>query len=62
MFNKDDELLVVGLINESKLSGKILLKDVKQVFYEIIQVGPMYTTFIECLVKEELLDQPSNLD
>lgn len=29
MFNKDDELLVVGLINESKLSGKILLKDVK---------------------------------
>ena len=61
MFNKDDELLIVGFINENKLSGKILLKDVKQVFYELIQVGPMYTTFLGFLRKEELIDYTSNL-
>ena len=48
MIVKDDELMIIGLINEDKIdySEKIRLKNVKIVFYDLIQVGPMFRTFM----------------
>lgn len=36
MILKDDELLIIGLIKEQKIEGKIALKEVKSVFYDLI--------------------------
>ena len=36
MLQKDDELLIIGLINEEKIEGNVLLKDVKFVFFDLI--------------------------
>ena len=46
---KDDELVVIGLINEDKVEGDINLKELRSVFYDLIQVGPMFRTFISQL-------------
>ena len=53
MQQKDDELLIIGLINEEKIEGQVALKDVRFVFYDLIQVGPMFRTFIEQLEKDK---------
>ena len=47
MILKDDELVIIGLINENKVEGQVSLKYVKSVFYDLIQVGPMYSTFFD---------------
>lgn len=51
MIMKDDELMIIGLINEEKVdyTEKVKLKDVRIVFYDLIQVGPMFRTFISQL-------------
>jgi len=36
MILKDDELVIIGLINEDKIEGHISLKDVKMVFFDLI--------------------------
>jgi len=53
MILKDDELVIIGLINEDKIEGRIALKEVKSVFYDLIQVGPMYRTFAAQLENEK---------
>ena len=55
MILKDDELLIIGIIKEQKIEGKIALKDVRSVFYDLIQVGPMYKTFQEQLETQEII-------
>ena len=54
MIMKDDELMIIGLINEEKIDPgiKISLKEVRHVFYDLIQVGPMFRTFINQLESE----------
>ena len=47
MINKDDELLIIGIINEDSIDGNISLKEVRAIFYDLIQVGPMFRTFVE---------------
>ena len=49
MINKDDELLIIGIINEDTIEGNIPLKEVRSVFFDLIQVGPMFRTFIQKL-------------
>ena len=46
---KDDELVIIGLINEDKVEGEINLKELRSVFFDLIQVGPMFQTFINQL-------------
>ena len=53
MLQKDDELLIIGLINEEKIEGNVLLKDVKFVFFDLIQVSPMFKTFTDILEKQK---------
>ena len=36
MILKDDELVIIGLINENKIEGNVQLKEVKSVFYDLI--------------------------
>lgn len=54
MIMKDDEIMIIGLINEEKIDPgiKICLKDVRYIFYDVIQVGPMFRTFINQLESE----------
>ena len=51
---KDDEIMIIGLIDEDKIEmgKKIQLKEVRHVFYDLIQVGPMFRTFINQLESE----------
>ena len=44
---KDDELLIIGLIKEQRIEGSIELKEVRLVFQDLVQVGPMYKTFLQ---------------
>ena len=53
MMNKDDELLIIGIINEDTIEGSIPLKEVRSVFYDLIQVGPMFRTFLEKIEEEK---------
>jgi len=46
---KDDELMVIGAINEEAIEGYIAISDVKMVFYDLIQVGPMFEPFAKIL-------------
>ena len=46
MILKDDELMIIGLIKETKIEGSIELKEVRLVFQDLVQVGPMYKTFL----------------
>lgn len=55
MILKDDELMIIGLINEDKIGGNVQIKEVKSVFYDLIQVGPMYRTFVQQLEKNEVI-------
>lgn len=61
MILKDDELMIIGLINENKVAGHITLKEVKYVFYDIIQVGPMFNTFLEFLEKQGTVEPNCSL-
>ena len=36
MILKDDELVIIGLINEEKIEGRVSLNQVKMVFYDLI--------------------------
>ena len=36
MINKDDELLIIGIINEDTIEGSIPLKEVRSVFFDLI--------------------------
>ena len=36
MINKDDELLIIGIINEDTIEGNIPLKEVRSVFFDLI--------------------------
>ena len=47
MILKDDELMIIGVIKESKIEGSIYLKDVRSIFQKTMQVGPMYRTFLQ---------------
>ena len=43
---KEDELMIIGLINEDSIEGEVKLKEVSMVFFDLIQVGPMFTIFL----------------
>ena len=36
MILKDDELMIIGVIKESKIEGSLYLKDVRNVFQKIL--------------------------
>ena len=61
---KDDELMIVGLINEEKIEfiEKAKLKNVRIVFYDLIQVGPMFRTFINQLESNGKIEMGADLD
>ena len=52
MILKDDELVIIGLIEEKTIEGHISLKEVRSVFFDLVQVGPMFRTFVAQLEEE----------
>lgn len=62
MILKDDELVIIGLINENKIEGNVQLKEVKSVFYDLIQVGPMFRTFKQQLETMKLISPGQDID
>ena len=57
MIIKEDELMILGLLNEDKIEGKIALTELHTVFHDLLQVGPMFRTFCEQLLKNNLIDE-----
>ena len=57
MIIKEDELMILGLLNEDKIEGKIGLPELHTVFHDLLQVGPMFRTFCDHLEKLELVDE-----
>jgi len=49
MINKDDELLIICQIDESKLKDDVRLELVRKVIFDYVQVAPMYTSLLEML-------------
>jgi hypothetical protein len=52
MINKEDELRIVCLFDESKIIGSVSLDYLKQVIFDFVQVGPMYSALHDLLLKE----------
>ena len=44
-----DEILIIGLINEKTIEGSIPLHQIRSICYDYLQVGNMYTTLLEHL-------------
>lgn len=51
MINKEDELLVVCMFDETKIAGSVKLEHIKTVIFDYVQVGPMWTALHELLHK-----------
>lgn len=51
MIIKDDELMILGVLNEDKIEGHIPLPDLHTVFNDLLQCGPMFRTFCKHLEK-----------
>lgn len=62
MILKDDELVIIGLINENKIKENIELKEVRIVFQDLVQVGPMYRTFLQQLEQEGLIEKGQKMN
>ena len=49
MLHKEDELIIIGVIDEDRIEGHIMLKEIKSVFFDLVQVGPMFRYFVNLL-------------
>ena len=49
--------MILGLLNEDKIEGKIALTELHTVFHDLLQVGPMFRTFCDQLLKNDLIDE-----
>ena len=50
-----DEILIVGLINEKNVQGKIFLSQIRYICFDLLQVGNMYTTLLQHLRDKKLV-------
>lgn len=46
-----DELMIIGILDESKIDASINLKELQRVFYNVLQLGPMFLTFVNHVEK-----------
>lgn len=60
MINKEDELVILCLQDESKISGVVQLEHVRKVIFDYVQVGPMYRALVTHLKNQNLL--PADYD
>ena len=51
-----DELKLIGVIHERDVDGRITTKELKKIFFEALQLGPMYQPLLEILKKQEKID------
>ena len=57
---KEDELLIIGLIDETTIEGRVSLKEVRSVYFDLLQIGPMFRTFLSELEAQKNLRVPED--
>ena len=57
-----DEILIIGLIDEYSIDGIIMLKEIKAICYDYLQVGNMYSTLLDMFRQKGLVKKNDNLD
>ena len=57
-----DEILIIGLIDEYSIDGIIMLKEIKTICYDYLQVGNMYSTLLEMFRQKGLVKKNDILD
>ena len=65
MISQDDELILIGFINENNILEKdktVGLKEIKSVFYDLVQVGPMYRIFHDKLIERGLIKADADIN
>ena len=56
-----DEILIIGLINEYNIEGRVMLKEIRSICYDYLQVGNMYSTLLEMFRSKGLVKRGDNL-
>eukprot|EP00347_Sterkiella_histriomuscorum_P021092 403335284 len=46
-----DDLRLVGILSERELDGRILLKELRKILFDCLQLGPMYQPLVDILEK-----------
>ena len=57
-----DEILIIGLINEYNIEGRVMLKEIRSICYDYLQVGNMYSTLLEMFRSKGLVKRGDNLE
>ena len=54
--------MIIGLINEYNIEGKVMLKEIRSICYDLLQVGNMYTTLFDMFKDRGIVKSSDKLE